>query len=572
MMTERLTRLFLVGLMVVWVLWGLRASTASATHLVISEIQLTGGTGATTDEFVELYNPTDAAVSLAGWKLTKKTAAGSEYPLVENFGEKSVPGHGFFLIAHPTGYSGNVLPDVRYSTTNSLANDNTVVLVDTSGNAVDRVGFGSATDKEGTTLSNPGSKKSVERKARPTSTAETMAEGGSDAYSGNGEDTDDNSQDFVSRDTPEPQNSLGEPETLSVQTSNPTVPPPATSPTPTPTTKQTPVPATAPKPAENHPPIAVIVPLEDDEWRVRDVLTFSSKGSSDPDGDRLKFSWSFGDGTKANGATSSHAFQKAGKYAIVLTVEDGKGGKADAETNIVVSNYDVNRKIVINELLPNPEGDDTEEWIELTNSDSRSVDLAGWALLVGDNRFRLDGMTLAKGAYALVSREQSRIALPNTEGKLTLVDPNGKVMQAVEYMKAASGVSFSRTPDGTWHWTDRPTPGAGNTFVDFSTAATTVERVVEDPKPAETPGTVPTAEASAGKVEGASTNTASPETGQAAKESKPAIEISPDRSTDRVRTLLFIGLGVAAVGVLGFTIRRYVSRRTLKENDEVIDD
>ena len=189
-------------------------NAASAPHIVISEIQISGSSGFSTDEFVELYNPTDLAVDFTGWQLVKRTASGTAYPLVDQFDGSNIPAHGFFLIAHPTGYSGSVAPDVRYTTSNSLASDNSVELVSPQG-IVDLVGWGKATHVETTAIATPGSAKSIERKALSTSTKETMAEDGEDTFRGNSEDTDNNSVDFLLRDLPQPQNATSELEFIS---------------------------------------------------------------------------------------------------------------------------------------------------------------------------------------------------------------------------------------------------------------------------------------------------------------------------------------------------------------------
>ena len=68
-----------------------------AGHIVISEIKITGGSGKSTDEFIELYNPTGEDISLSGWRLNKKTATGNNYDLVLDFGEQYVKSHSFFL-------------------------------------------------------------------------------------------------------------------------------------------------------------------------------------------------------------------------------------------------------------------------------------------------------------------------------------------------------------------------------------------------------------------------------------------------------------------------------------------
>lgn len=200
---------------------------APAPYLVISEIQISGPSGFSTDEFIELYNPTDLVVDLSGWQLIKRTASGTTYPLIDQFDGSSIPAHGFFLIAHPTGYRGSIMPDVRYTTSNSLASDNSVELVSPQG-IVDLVGWGKATYVETATIAAPGSAKSIERKALSTSTKETMAEDGTDMFRGNGEDTDNNSVDFLLRDLPQPQNAMSELEFVT-----------ASAPTPTPTLTNT---------------------------------------------------------------------------------------------------------------------------------------------------------------------------------------------------------------------------------------------------------------------------------------------------------------------------------------------
>ncbi len=51
-------------------------------------------------------------------------------------------------------------------------------------------------------------------------------------------------------------------------------------------------------------------------------LTFNAGASSDPDGDPLNYSWSFGDGSTATGIVVSHIFAVPGQYLVTLTVSD----------------------------------------------------------------------------------------------------------------------------------------------------------------------------------------------------------------------------------------------------------
>jgi large repetitive protein len=54
------------------------------------------------------------------------------------------------------------------------------------------------------------------------------------------------------------------------------------------------------------------------------VCQLNSNGTSDSDGDQIRYSWNFGDGTPANTTASpSHPYATAGDYSVVLTVTDG---------------------------------------------------------------------------------------------------------------------------------------------------------------------------------------------------------------------------------------------------------
>ena len=60
------------------------------------------------------------------------------------------------------------------------------------------------------------------------------------------------------------------------------------------------------------------------------TVQLSSAGSSDPDGDVLRYDWDFGDGsTRDITANPSHAYATIGIYTATLTVSDGRGGVSE---------------------------------------------------------------------------------------------------------------------------------------------------------------------------------------------------------------------------------------------------
>lgn len=195
------------------------SARAATSHVVISEVQIAGTTA--TDEFVELFNPTGASVSLAGWRLTKKTSTGTESTLISSMSGTIAAG-GHYLVAHE-GYDGTPDSDAEYSTSASIAADNTVVLYSDSGSTVvDKVGMGSAVDREGSAAAVPASNQSIMR---------------------TGDDTDNNVSDFALNLTPDPQNAAATSTPTSSPTSSPT---PTQSPTASPSPTQSPTPTQSP--------------------------------------------------------------------------------------------------------------------------------------------------------------------------------------------------------------------------------------------------------------------------------------------------------------------------------------
>ncbi|NNB99013.1 hypothetical protein HJC10_33220 [Corallococcus exiguus] len=200
--------------------------TAAPTtnHVVISEVAAAGPASGTTgdnDEFVELYNPTNAEVNIGGWKLQYKKAVDGTYT-----GSYTLPttariaAHGFFLIARDT-YQGTVTPDAKWGTGISMAaggghvrigpNSLTAALADP--NVVDKLGYGTGDNPEGEAIkATPAKAGSYERKANAGSSAATM-ESGADATKGNSQDTDVNNADFILRTTRGPQNKASGTET-----------------------------------------------------------------------------------------------------------------------------------------------------------------------------------------------------------------------------------------------------------------------------------------------------------------------------------------------------------------------
>jgi hypothetical protein len=56
---------------------------------------------------------------------------------------------------------------------------------------------------------------------------------------------------------------------------------------------------------------------------VNTTVSFDGSLSSDPEGDPLTFTWTFGDGSTATGSLPAHTYTDSGLYDVCLTVNDG---------------------------------------------------------------------------------------------------------------------------------------------------------------------------------------------------------------------------------------------------------
>jgi PKD repeat protein len=75
--------------------------------------------------------------------------------------------------------------------------------------------------------------------------------------------------------------------------------------------------------------------------------TFDGTASSDPDGDRLEYTWDFGDGATATGAKVTHAYSAPGNYKVMLKVDDGQGTDCSVSYASYEARIHVNPEAVI---------------------------------------------------------------------------------------------------------------------------------------------------------------------------------------------------------------------------------
>jgi len=133
--------------------------------------------------------------------------------------------------------------------------------------------------------------------------------------------------------------------------------------------------------------------------------------------------------------------------------------------------------IVLNEILPDPIGDDNAEkpngeWVELYNKSDSTISVAGWHLtdttdvhlvpITGD-KTNTGGTDITGHGFLVVYIGPTSIDLNNSGDTISLYDNTDSLIDSHTYPATPEGKSIARIPDGGDIWYDPiPTPGKPN--------------------------------------------------------------------------------------------------------------
>jgi hypothetical protein len=271
----------------------------------------------------------------------------------------------------------------------------------------------------------------------------------------------------------------------------------------------------APTPGENNPvktespaPVAVVTaPTQADPG---EHITFDATDSFSNTTQPLTFHWDFGDGRLTTGKTVRQVYTRPGTFTVQLTASDGKtkttthhtihilgqvepAEVSDEDVEAIIaelitptttenteaqSEFEIPAAVMLSELYPNPPGSDSAEFIELFNLEPRAASLAGWQIRDASNRtFTIpDGTMIGPSSYLAFSQTKTKISLNNTGDTVTLVTPQGEIVDQAEYTSSDEGASWVRDELGSWQTSTTPTPGelnALNSIADEQLDATT---------------------------------------------------------------------------------------------------
>jgi PKD repeat protein len=376
-------RVILGALMVPLLLLGREGLAAGEPAVLINEIMWDGV------EYVELYNTTQEEISLAGWELRRKRTGKIEEVVVVFGSEEQIEPEGFWLIEKTEGAT-EVAADKIVSGLTLLNSGEQLRLVNEQGEVVD------VANREEGWLKGENTETGVAMERVAGAEDGTVAASWQTATGSQG----------GRNGTPRAANSEGK---------------------------------------QNMAPEAVISAPE--SARVGEEIIFSGEDSSDPEGDKLTYSWNLGDGQAASGAEVVHIYAVAGTYVVTLIVNDDEL-EGEVVQEIEIESWEYSDKLIISRMVPNPPGaDGAAELIEIKNNGTETVDLAGWQLDDvkdgGSRPYTIPaGITIAPGAKRVFLRSETRIALNNNGDTVRLVAPSGEEKFAASYTKAAEGEEF----------------------------------------------------------------------------------------------------------------------------------
>lgn len=89
------------------------------------------------------------------------------------------------------------------------------------------------------------------------------------------------------------------------------------------------------------PPVAIIKSPNDSDAFFNTDVTFSSEGSYDPDGQIVKYQWTFGDGTVSYEENPTHRFSTLGHFPVTLKVTDNSDISDESTINLSIKKIDI---------------------------------------------------------------------------------------------------------------------------------------------------------------------------------------------------------------------------------------
>lgn len=240
-----------------------------------------------------------------------------------------------------------------------------------------------------------------------------------------------------------------------------------------------------------------IIDLISDELNINKEIILNGKNSEDPQESDLEYRWYINNSLQDEEEKLKIIFNEAGLKKIKLKVINEYELENETTIYLYINSFEenieektnetclsINKEIIINEILPNPEGSDDQEWIELYNPNNQDINLQNWIINDLTSSFVLNTLIKSKD-YLLIERSESKIALNNSNEKLQLFDCQNNLIDELSYSKSFEEQSYSYNEiNKEYFWTENLTPKKKNIIsIDeedvFSTNLALTENITE---------------------------------------------------------------------------------------------
>ena len=206
--------------------------------------------------------------------------------------------------------------------------------------------------------------------------------------------------------------------------------------------------------------------------------------------DSTKYTWNFGDGHKSYLQKTRHKYEESGNYSASIKVTDGKNSET---INFMVGVKDYSApKIKIIQVVPNPKGNDSKEYIVLENKSKNKINLKNWSVATGwkslVNHPIKDNFIIKPGKSKKLTKKICALTLNNAQSKIELRYPDGEVAQKLKYNRKKNKLvedEIMEKSGKNWTWNKPPSNPAEN---QDETENNGSEHPIEDAAPKEDSG------------------------------------------------------------------------------------
>lgn len=480
-----------------------KTAHAVTNPLIISAVQTTGGDGKTGEDFVEIYNPNPDSFNLNGYRLVKRSGAGTADSAIKSWSSDTlIPAYSFYLWANSGFTTIGAVPDTVTSST--LADNNGVAIrfgANDTGTLIDSLSWGTTTN--GFTpsgLANPAASQSVLRNSLFENKGYSLAA----------------SQPRNSSNKVLPVNNVPNPEPAPQQVDNSTCKIVDSNPLDEASQINSVVFTNTGNTSWNS--IDYIV----DGINSEDIALFPSQSVAPGDvfnadlefpvplsGGKQIYEWQMSnDGVKfgqkcslelsfqevvqttpteeapAPGTSGNGDPQPTGEVPQEPqpepTPEENPEQTPSEEPSVPEVVQPNDQSVSITELLINPEGkDDGQEKVELYNNSDSKIDLTNWILddikdgaAITSDKYVLPTMEINPKSYLAITLPAGKAVLNNSKGDvMSLVNSAGEFIDTVEYIVDSSPESKSLSLiNHEWVWTT-PSLGLVNIVPNNNTSA-----------------------------------------------------------------------------------------------------